>query len=142
MQRLPSADSSLQRCFAISLPSTLTSASMADTANPCLSECRDIGGKRFNANVASRSPVPARKLLITCLICSPLIIGHRQKPIGRGGGKPVMIVRCSWGANEGRKPVDWAGREQGWGNCRSNSRKQLVPPPTVQPCWKVPDDVP
>lgn len=53
--------------FAISLPSTLTSASVANTANPCLSECRDIGGKRFNANVASRSRVPSRKLLITCL---------------------------------------------------------------------------
>lgn len=67
--------------------------------------------KRFHANVASCSPVPSRKLLITCLICSPLIIGHRQKPIGRGGRKPVMIIRCSWWANGRRTPVDWVGRE-------------------------------
>lgn len=115
MQWLPFAGSSLQHCFAIILPSPLTSASMASTANPCLSECRDIGGKRFNANVASHSPVPSCKLLITCPICSPLIIAHRQKPIGRGGGKAVTVVRWSWGANERRKPVDWAGGEQGWG---------------------------
>lgn len=87
--------------------------------------------REISCKVASRSPAPSRKLSITCLICSPLIIGHRQKPMGRGGGKPVMIIRCSRRANGSSMPVDWVGREQGWGNCLSNSRKPLSPLP---PC--------
>lgn len=44
---LPFLGSSLQCCFAVRLPSTLTSASAADAADLCLSECRGIAARDF-----------------------------------------------------------------------------------------------
>lgn len=60
--------------------------------NLMLSECKDTDREEVNANLA-RSLVPLHKILIRCLICSPLTMGQRNEPMRWAQRQLVMVIR-------------------------------------------------
>ena len=94
--------------------------------NMMLSECKDTDREKFNANLA-RSLVPLHKILIRCLICSPLTMGQRNEPMRR------LNSSSSRSFDKARHPMSsryvLIGREaREGGNHLSNSKEELHTP--------------